>query len=885
MKRLLLALAIVLAAGAANAETCTFPAGSSVWNAVTDAIDGTCTEDATDTFVIPAGAHVTTTGNITLSTGRINVTGGTLVHSCGTTISWTGATATGLNIDGAGAVYEAQGCVLWSGRVGSDVTYAAGPPQTAAFTIPLADISTLATTSDFVVFGDDDPTSLTAPIRTPVQIGPGLPTPGYHRPSYRKWAWHQIQTAPASSTLTIYTDDVTGAEGLTPDAYSGTYGPIIDADTAITGAPTRMTHGNGIFSQIVYGNTGALLDGDGMLQYVEFRSGACDGEMAKISWIDVDGGGAGVDHVYVFGDVTNCGSGVDARINYGIRNGDPIKIVRPAILAGANTVAGPQVFVTNGGSIRADFARFEYLDDSNAYDGGSAFSFSCNVCFFRKAGVDPDFDTSYLTNTALAFGHSGSADTAAIGGMGMASGVSGFFSGTTPVDATGLVLDRLYIHDQVTGVNATGVAGIRTDGFTNVTMTRSRLERIGDDAVTFFSGSFTGQEHPTNNTARHIIAGEIYENLLTSHSAQCFEGGSLSTAYDLANTSAMLGYRLTVSDMLGLGCADGGLVSGASLGGNYSRLAIGGFQSTNVMLDSGAFGSGWTALPAGIIASNPTIWRNAVVSMAGGATSSLSLRLAGELHDSVIAGHNQTTDRSIFHATLLSGVFANRGAASSSEVLERLTTAIDAFKFPLTTVRNSAFLSTATNASQFPSTNLANASYFTGIDLDRVFWAPERVGASGGFSNLSGTDTTQPLTADGLTISVVTQTTGGVGRGTADNGTAEGANITNACVEGTSLRTATAMFGAAVTDTSYRTMTGMPESTDDHNISAFVAQGGESICGNDALPARLGLSQFGVTHALLGDAFVRNVERVTTDRGLIRTITGGAGSGTGPNIR
>lgn len=879
MKRLLLALAfLTLSAGAAQAETCTFPAGSTDWSGVTANIDATCTEDATDTFVIPAGATVTTTGSIAFSTGDISITGGTLIHSCGTNITWSGATTGGIAVNGTGATYQPQGCVLWTGRITSNVTYAAGPPVTAAFTLPIADISTVASAStDFIVFGDDDPADPTVPITTPVQIGPGVPTPGYHRPSFRKWAWHQIQSAPASSTLTIYQRDVTDAEGLAPSAYDGTYGPLLVADTAITGAPTRMTYGSGVYSRIVYGNITGI-DGDGSAQYVEFRTGTCADQMAKIMWIDDEGGGAGVDWVYVAGDVSDCGSGVDTRINYGIRKGDRVRLVRPALVQGTNATAGPSVFVTNGGVIKADYARFEYLDDATSYSGGSTFGFRCNLCLFRTT-TDPGLSTSYITNSDFAFMQDGGAtDTAAIGGVNSNSSINGYFAGTTPIDATGFVLNRNYIHDQPAVAASAGVAGIRFDAFRNLNILRTRVERTGDDAVSAFVSSFGGAtEYAHNNTIRHIIAGEILETA-TAHSASCFDGGSY---VESGSATAATLHRYIMSDLLLIGCADGALASN-TLGSTYNRLLMGGIQSTNEVFNVGGM-VGYTSIPVATLASIPNITSNAVAFLGGTATGAGTMAINGILKDSIVAGNNQTTNRAMRQLVRLENSLVNRGA-SGGDMMERLTTNVG-HRFPLTTLINSVLVNAATNTYNLTA-NYANGSYFTGLSINRLYVANERVSTNGLFDEMTGTDTTQPLNVDGMTVSVTTQTTGGLGRGSSNQGTGQGSRIANACIEGTTGRTDIRMFGANATATSFKVTDGQADGTDDHNLAAFVASpDASSICSGAARPTQIGLSEFGVVHGLAGDAFTRNVERVTTNTRLIRTIGGVGSAPNGPNIR
>lgn len=84
MKKLLLALLVFLAAGAASAETCTFASGASTWSAI-GTITGVgvtgCTPTADDSFIVANGSVVTTTGDI--GTAAAPVTGVLTVQSGG----------------------------------------------------------------------------------------------------------------------------------------------------------------------------------------------------------------------------------------------------------------------------------------------------------------------------------------------------------------------------------------------------------------------------------------------------------------------------------------------------------------------------------------------------------------------------------------------------------------------------------------------------------------------------------------------------------------------------------------------------------------------------------------------------------------------------------
>lgn len=883
----LLALCSIAVGGGAFAETCqTIATGQYFWTAIGNNNWSNCTETADDTFVIPTGVTITITGNVTLSTGTIQIqSGGTLIQQGGTTLSWTGATAGGLEV--IGGTYQAEGVVLWEGRVSSAVTYAAGAPETAAFTIPLDSISGYGiAATDFVVFGDDDPENIEDTIGVPVQVGAGPPIPGYHRPSYRKWAWHNIETAPATSTLTINTNDFTDVETLAPaaDAYDGTRGPALPTNTAITGAPTSAPYSNKTRSRIVYGNIVAS-DGDLSGQYVEFTSGACsdiDGlglsrnRSFKIDWVDDEGGGAGVDWVYVWGDATRCGSGVNTRIHYGIREGDPLKIVRPAIVAGTSANAGPSVFVTNGGTFKSDWAQFKYIDAAGSYSTADWTAF-CDLCFFYTASV-PNLDESYITNTDIAYPitEATAGDTNAIGFMNKNSGGTNTLIGSgTALDLTGMVIDRVYIHDQPFdgSSSSAGVQSVGNYATTGGLFDRIRAERNGDDGFTIFAEGYTNTTATTIKVRQPVIT-ELSEVTGSTNSQQCidFVGGVTTSASDL------LYHTLNVSDALMSGCSDSAL-NGAGVSNTFDRMAIMGGAAAGVGFKIGP-STNFASVSANLITSYPNITRNAIVSLAGTLTSSQVAEVGGRMDDSIVVGNLGTASaRGLFTATELNGVFANFGVDNGS-VLARSSSASDlAGRLSATTVRDSVLLNASTNAGDNRKLcrNYNSNSVFTAINLFRTFVGIERSTGLLATTCVTGTDTTQPVTMAGITLSVITQNNQGIGNGTDNQGTDEGRNITYGCVEGgaSNLPSSTFSYGAGVTATSIHAPDGLPESGDDVPISAFIRKpGSRSICEYYARPIRVGLTQFGVAHGLLGDGVVEGIELFTTDDALIRTVRG-----------
>jgi len=97
MRRLLIALALLLAAPFSAEATCTFPAGATTWATIGQEIDAGCTESTAETFVIPSTATVTIAAGVTIdfaSAAGTITNNGTLVVN-GTLKLYNDATGTG----------------------------------------------------------------------------------------------------------------------------------------------------------------------------------------------------------------------------------------------------------------------------------------------------------------------------------------------------------------------------------------------------------------------------------------------------------------------------------------------------------------------------------------------------------------------------------------------------------------------------------------------------------------------------------------------------------------------------------------------------------------------------------------------------------------------
>ena len=334
MRRALLAIlfiVVALHADRSSAEPCDLSTGYSKWSAVattTGTAWGGCTASADDNFTI-SGGEVVVTGDVTLTTGTITCSSGKLRVLPGVTLTY----GTRLTISST-CEFDAQGEVLWEGRVASDATYAAGPPATHSVTVQGASptAATGAATTDYLYFGDDDDPELGAPITSPIQTGSGNPEPGYYRPAFNKWAWADIN-AVSSTSITYNVNNYTDIESLPAagvDPYGGTRGPGLTTATA-PAATVRTRYG---LVTKIQADLSTTVDGDFGSQYVVWQAGTCSGDRNKIAFVDANSSPTN-DDIYVWGDVTKCGTS-NIKIDAGVRPGDPIKIIRPPTLNGSN---------------------------------------------------------------------------------------------------------------------------------------------------------------------------------------------------------------------------------------------------------------------------------------------------------------------------------------------------------------------------------------------------------------------------------------------------------------------------------------------------------------------------------------------------------------------
>lgn len=899
MRRLLLALGLLVAAvfasTEARAENCSVSTGYGKWSAVATLTGATwvgspCTAGAADDFTV-SGADIEITADIAVTTGSVTCSSGTLRINSGAGITYAGGTVgrAGLTVSSACTLYM-DGVKVWEGRIGpATITYAVGPPQTATFTMMGGGSVTAATsaTTDYLVFGDDDPASVTATVTSPIQVGTGPPTPGYYRPSYQKWTWWDLN-AVAATTATINTNAYTNPGSL-PGAgtspFTGTRGPAVMA--AITATIGRTQHGfmstfSADVDTLTAGHAKPLLlttDGDLGGQWVEVTSGACLGRTYKIAYVEANAILTD-DVINVMGDAGECGATASIIIHYGWRYGDPVKIVRPAYVDGGDVARVDW----KGGTIKANYARFV-----NLFPGlPTGNTYRCTICVYRTdATTQPTFAGSYMTNINVAFPGmmtTGNVTHGFILGNGDTAGTA-YQYGTSTLDATGFVMDRWYMHDQkleATSGNE-GLQGITSHMATGLTATRQRFSRLGDDPILLLANNMGTT---TDNQTFTVRQAWIDEGMSLSNSNQLVDMTIPTPGTTWANYSA------TISDVGGACCTDGGMTA-AMFNATVDRVVSLGTNGTPGGIQIGPSAT-YSAPPINSGATNTL--RDFIILGAGPTASNTHLAINGVATGGIFAGNISSTPHNVpmSNPYSLHNVFVQFGVSNTQGMLERFepntlnqaTTITIGDSALLTSYVAGAVRLNDTTGGTAGVSSMESDSFNSSYAITRsVFGSNVPAGGLCDATCSTKTANERTLTADGITLLTTTPSAGGIGMGVAGEGTLEGARITNGCVETTASPLGDNVYGAARTASSFTTDDNGPNPALDLPLSAFVAQpGSTAVCGGLALPRMLGLKKWGLVHAMLGDGVNGHPEVLTTDANLIRSLKGGGGGGGPPYI-
>ncbi len=837
--------------------------GSFRWSEVSGgAWSGPGTPGGSDTFRIQPGHHVVL-GDVALTTGRILVEGGVLTGRCGATLRL----GNSLELT-AGHLVLGGGCVLASARVRDYrvLTTAAG----GSFQIrvasgnPPADVRA----GDWIAVRDDDPLRTDAALWGPFQTRAGDPLPAHYRPSYSMYRWYRIASVEVESDALRLTADFDShlADGgsYDPDVYIGTREPVgSDAAPLPVSALLPLRGGRGTALVVPIGTLRTHLDL--MSRYVRFVAGPCSGQRLKVFDTRSE---AGADHISVAGDALDCGPNPIV-VDWGLRDGDPVDLVRPFTIDGAQR----GYVAVSGGHVGWNDLRLESLGYLRANQVTPGLERHCAVCIFQRPGrqIEPG---SRFGRIDIARASSGDFDTSVFY-------LNGTLSDRLRVPAQGVLDLRgvhidgpIYIHDQQNNVPLTGLHGFYVDGAKGLQHCgRFRIERLGDDAVGghLSAGGFASEVNDLA-CARGLVA-EIISG--TDNSQQGFEPVVSGFGEQEAANALLHADRVRWTDWSVLG-ARGQPLSATGLGLRLERFVSGGrwdglgaIQGVTAADDpnQGCIASGipvacctgrrvgCCSLPAAAIPAHPNVVTDSVLFVSShGATNSplLGLVLEGNLAGSIVTGNELGSalthlgglaeiDRSLIDldrgasAPVLVGGYD--GPSDPTRLLLRDSVLLD---------RNGAALG-------------ANYRRLTEIQLTRFVHATGAADPQGPLRWLATQPSVTSIRADGFTHSSLQAGASVLELNPAASG--NGAGYANVCFA-TTATDPVAVFGPAAPASNAMRFPVEPDADDDIPLRGWLADAGNpDICASASRPTHLGLQSLGVAHAMLGDRFLAQLER------------------------
>lgn len=850
---------IMLCVGAtrAMAATCNPTPGVQQWNSIAGLATTGCTEVSTDDWLIDDGDTVILNFDLgfTGSTGFVEIDpGGTLIVSLEGSLDWSGATDGSLRI--TGGTFAMQGAKLWDGRIEGVPTCSEGTPDTCVIPLPL-DVSSVIAAGDRLCFSNrDNPES--GWISEPPQTRPGAPEAGKFRPSYSRMRCFPISASDALS-VTIVTDEFASV-GLTDSAvYAGTRGPALETPTALS---ELVTMPGAHETQIAVTGFSVLTLSDLTGQYVRFESGACAGQHFAVTHSIVD---TGDDSIFIAGDADRCGL-ADVTIGFGIRDGDPVEIVRQARIVGGSSAGQRAHIEWLDGSFQADYGGFYFLDAAGASaETSQDWANNCQLCIFQTETQDPDFATSWIRNSDFAFGTSNGGDTGVISFMNQNSTATALLTSRGPLDPREMEIADVYIHDQAVNVSGGGNHAILVQSSHMPAIDGLRVERIADDGIAWVRYTF-GAGPVYAPSVRDVIVTEI--NPTTSNSAQCLDVGVDTTGSGESEEVWVQRGGASFSHVFASGCADGTLdlfTLGASLEGVVASSSEG---VSGVRIGKSLHLANVDP-PAGALASAPNVSRDAIYLIGRGALGTGNPAIiGGELLDSVIDGAEAiTSSQSLREVTKIERSYVDLGSMTSDPFLFRSTAADTAVQVPLVEVRSSVLLGNnkRTLCDDFDAATVSD------ILLERVWFGVLNTNESSGFLQncTTPTDGTMTVTANGVTIAATTPSaTASFGCGYTDGvgcrGTEGGATLSNVVVESTAAITSANAMGPAGGADAIHVPLLHPDPDEQAPLRSYRASGNGALISDLSRPQTYGLSRLGVAAAALGDGFLGQLEHWST---------------------
>jgi hypothetical protein len=271
----------------------------------------------------------------------------------------------------------------------------------------------------------------------------------------------------------------------------------------------------------------------------------------------------------------------------------------------------------------------------------------------------------------------------------------------------------------------------------------------------------------------------------------------------------------------------------------------------------------------------PNVVANSLISQIGPASAiNNPAKIGGNLIGSLVYGGETMTTlgSSVRNTHKIEGSFLSFGATSNgSELIARSLATAPALAARTAFITDSVILRPRVGgqlcASMDPGAGGTNA--VTNIVVSRGFFGVSTTANNGllapCMSNASGD--AMRFFANGLTVSTVTPSANGLGRGGAGGGTLEGVRIENALVEATSAPTAATAYGARATVTSWNAASITPDTGTGAPLSAYVGP-----AAGVRLPRVLGLAEFGTEQALAGDLFNAQPQLWTTNSDLLSAL-------------
>ena len=915
MRRLVLTVLLVLgfAAPAWAQETCTPNAtnGAHITSA-TAATGFACTMSADDTVHVDA-SRVVIAGSMAMTTGGFLVDGG-ILSAAGTHTITIGTS--GLVVDSGGTV-ELQGAEIAECHVIDEVLYSTETSGTHQVTISTdCDIANVSTTTDWVVWDWGTPpkgvgTTLNRiPVMSSIRsVDFNVPKQVY-KPQHAAGIWHKIDTATAFAAgaatpnqLVIDTNFNSGAYQGTP--YAGARyntvaaNPITISNAAEVDACVPAFFGE--TSELVFDNAFNVVTVDGDLgsRYVHFlenasTANACSGKKFKIldaddafhseatggCAADATGGDQTCDRIVVAANVCGCTAG-SAHISQGMSRGDTFKIVRPLVISGdvgadADGDVGAGIEVIGSGVFRANWVLFDRLGTVALEARTPNYARDQHIAI-RVGGVAGALEhpTVEITNSAIMrMWPDGASDASVIGFNGGSTDL--FFTNDGTLDATNVVIDKVFIADTEQNTVGGGDHGIYMNSAKNVNPTRLRIERVNDDGFGSFEATITGTA--TFESGGSCTMCLLYENISsTANSQQGFE-------IELPNVDLADGrhaqYALgdgwfKVIDSAVIGCQSGCGDFANTAGMHVTRSVFGSDNNagTNFAMWMNNTGAGSDEIDNS--QSVPSRLINSLIYVTNGSGTN-NMRLQGNCDDSIITGweNDGTTTAGLLYTRHLEGCVVN--FADETNTLISLNDA--ALGARNVFIKDSAFRS--------GNEQLVAVQTFADV-------AGSTVTIDGFFGMMTANTLIRgpfgPIIENGILTTVVsrlsniTMTQGGTPSASLQRADCVASDDCDLVWDNVIIESSLTTPGFFWDDSADTVGTNRAIQADDlqpdHDTDAVRIRNLIVDGANTARPARLGWSEFGWAHAMMGDGVIDQIENFSTDDLILDTGTVGSAAG------